>query len=415
MRDENKTKKQLINEVTQLRRRMAELEGAEDHYRQTEKVLRQRNRELAMLNQANRALSATLDLDQVLSTVLEEVHRLPGVLACSIWLIDPATDELVCRQVTNPQSKVVRGWRLAPGQGLAGWVVKHKQSLNVADAKIDKRHFEDVDKKTRLKLRSILTVPLQIKHKLIGVMQVVDKKVGRFDSTHQALLESLAAPAAMAIQNAQLYEQAWRDAETKLALLHEVNHRIKNNLTAIIGLLYAERRHASTEGRTYKDILNNLINRVQGLATVHELLSAAEWRPLPLNELAERIIHAALQVLSPVQQVSVEVSPSSIQVFPVQANYLAVVINELATNSAKYALPGRDTTQITVRIAAEENTIHFEFRDDGPGYPEDVLQLKRQNVGLYLMQTIVHNSLQGELSLCNDHGAVTIIRFKAMQ
>jgi two-component sensor histidine kinase len=311
----------------------------------------------------------------------------------------------------------VRGWRLAPGQGLAGWVVKHKQSLNVSDVQTDKRHFKGVDEKTGLKLHSILTVPLQVKEKVIGVMQLVDEEIGRFTSTHQTLLESLAATAAIAIQNAQWYEQARQDAETKLALLHEVNHRIKNNLTAIIGLLYAERHHAKAEGRTYQDILNNLINRVQGLATVHELLSASEWRSLPLIDLAWQVIHAALHVLSPSKQILIDVSPSPVRVSPTQANHLALVINELATNSMKYALPERDKVQISVSIALEENVIRFQFQDNGPGYPEEVLKSghHHNNVGLYLVQTMVHSSLQGEVTFHNDHGAVTVIRFKMME
>jgi PAS domain S-box-containing protein len=383
--------------------------------KQAEEALRQRNRELAMLNQASRALTSTLELDQVLRTVLKEVHRLPDVLACSIWLIDPETSELVCREVTDPQARLVRGWRLAPGQGLAGWVVQHKQSLNVRDVHADERHFKGVDLRTGLKLRSILTVPLQVKQEVIGVMQVVDEQPGRFAETHQTLLESLASTAAISIQNAQLYEQARQDAETKLALFHEVNHRVKNNLTAIMGLLYAERHHTTMEERTFQDIINTLINRVQGLATVHELLSASEWRPLPLSELAAQIIRAALQILSSTQQVSTDVQPSPIEVSPTQANHLALIINELATNSIKYALSERDRAKITVYITQDENTINFEFRDNGPGFPEDVLRLERHNVGLYLIQTMVESGLQGELSLQNDNGAVTVIRFKMMQ
>ena len=238
--------------------------------------------------------------------------------------------------------------------------------------------------------------------------------MGRFDETHQTLLESLAATAAIAIQNAQWYEQARQDAETKLALFHEVNHRVKNNLTAIIGLLYAERRHATMEGRTYRDIINTLINRVQGLATVHELLSAAEWRPLPLSELTQQVINAVLQVV-PAQQVSVEITPSPVEVSPTQANQLAMIINELTTNAMKYAFAEHQKGKLLVRITADDGSIHFEFHDDGPGYPDEVLRLERHNVGLYLIQTLVQSGLQGELKLYNDGGAVTAIDFKLTQ
>jgi two-component sensor histidine kinase len=96
-----------------------------------------------------------------------------------------------------------------------------------------------------------------------------------------------------------------------------------------------------------------------------------------------------------------------------QAHNLALVVNELATNTVKYALQERDTGHITVRIALEDDTVLFEFRDDGPGYPEEVLQLERPTVGLDLIQKIVYRGLRGELSLHNDHGAVAVIQFKA--
>ena len=70
--------------------------------------------------------------------------------------------------------------------------------------------------------------------------------------------------------------------------------------------------------------MQDLITRVQGLSTVHTLLSAAEWAPLSLSELARQIIASALQILPPDQWVSIEVSPSAVRVTPQQANNLAL-------------------------------------------------------------------------------------------
>ena len=94
-----------------------------------------------------------------------------------------------------------------------------------------------------------------------------------------------------------------------------------------------------------------------------------------------------------------------------QAHNLAIVINELATNTIQHTLPGRSTARINVRVALEDDAILFEYRDDGPGYPEDVLQLERHAVGFDLIRNLVRQSLRGELSLHNDEGAVAVIRF----
>ena len=213
-----------------------------------------------------------------------------------------------------------------------------------------------------------------------------------------------------------MYEQARQDAETKSVLLDEINHRVKNNLAAIIGLLYTELRYADIDNQaTYQSVIQNLVNRVQGLTTVHSLLSASGWAPLRIGELVGQTIRSSLQTLPRDKHVSVDMIPSPVHVTPDQAQNLALVINELATNTVKHALQGRDTAHITVRVTTEieSDGVQVEFRDDGPGYPEEVLRLERYNVGLDLVQNVVRKNLRGELSLYNDHGAVAVVQFKA--
>ncbi|RLC76916.1 MAG: hypothetical protein DRI81_09430 [Chloroflexi bacterium] len=381
--------------------------------KRTEESLRQRNRELNVLNRASQAFTSSLDLDQILDTVLSEVRRLLNVTACSVWLIEPETDDLVCFQVATPQDNIVRGWRLASGEGICGWVARHGESLVVPDAWADERYYRGVDEQTGLGLRSILTVPLRVKEDVIGVLQVLDTGVGRFSETDLELLEPLAASAAIAIENARLYEEVRQDAETRATLLREVNHRVKNNLTAIIGLLHAERRYVKMEERAvYQTIMQSLVGRVQGLATVHSMLSASEWTPLLLSELAVQIIHSSLHVLPRDKRVSVDVTPSLAHVTSDQAHNLALVINELTTNTVKHGLQEKGVARIGVRIKLDGSTVTLEFRDNGPGYPEEVLQLERSNVGFDLIQNIVRKSLHGKLSLHNDHGAVAVIQFE---
>lgn len=174
--------------------------------REMEQALRKRSRELELLNRSSQAFIASLELDQVLTTVLEEVRQALEVVACSIWLLDPASGELVCRQASGPQREHVQGWRLKPGQGLVGWAVQHNQSLNVPDIRADQRHFRGVDQQTGLALRSILTVPLPGKAGPIGGLQLVDEAVGRFNGSDVRLCELLAAAAAGAIEHARLFE-----------------------------------------------------------------------------------------------------------------------------------------------------------------------------------------------------------------
>ena len=89
--------------------------------KRVEEEIRRRNHELALLNRAGQAFSSSLDLDEVITAVLEEVRHLLGAVACSTWVLDPDTDELVCQQVTGPQSEIERDWRRVR-ESRAGWL-----------------------------------------------------------------------------------------------------------------------------------------------------------------------------------------------------------------------------------------------------------------------------------------------------
>jgi PAS domain S-box-containing protein len=217
--EKTKTKQQLLDELARLRDQVSELERDQEqrsaHYaaragRGASQALQRRNQELALLDQMTHAFTATLDLDQVILSVLEETRRLLDVVGTSIWLLDPQAQDLVCWQSTGAGGEIVRGWRLKLGEGLAGWVARSGQTLVVPDALADERHFRDVDRRTGVALRSILSVPLKVKQEVIGVLQVLDTEIDRFDGNDLALLEPLAAAAAVAIDNARLYQETDR-------------------------------------------------------------------------------------------------------------------------------------------------------------------------------------------------------------
>ncbi len=198
-------------------------------------IIRLRNREQRLHTQTRQAFNSSLNLDQVIVSVLEEVRRLMGVVGSSIWLIDRDTGELVCEQATGDYGETLRGWRLAPGEGLAGWVVRHGESSIAPDTYSDERHYKEVDQVIGKNMQSILTVPLHVKGDVIGVLQVVDTETGRFDKNHLALMESLAGSAAIAIENARLYEKARQEISIRKqteAALRESENKYRTVLEA---------------------------------------------------------------------------------------------------------------------------------------------------------------------------------------
>lgn len=211
-------------------------------------------------------------------------------------------------------------------------------------------------------------------------------------------------------------EEKLRDyAESQLVLVREVNHRVMNNLSAIISMLHKEEDRAQAEGMSsYLPVLSDLVGRVEGLSAVHSLLSESGWRPLKTNELCEQVIKAALQGLPLNKHMHLNIQPSSCRINSNQSHHLTLVLNELATNSIKHALQNQDTGNIFVDIEEQNNNVLITFKDDGPGYPEAILKgdYRSTSIGFELIIGIVTHSLSGEVSFRNDNGAVAVIMFE---
>jgi PAS domain S-box-containing protein len=166
------------------------------------------NRELTALSDIGQALISTLDLRETLTIITDRVTQLLDVEAASVVLYDQAQGDLRFAAASGKGADYVQNVRLAVGQGISGWVVQHGESAMVPDVSKDDRWFKEFDEKSGLTTRSILCVPLQTKGQIIGAIEVMNKKSGGFGQKDLELLTSLAAPAATAIENAQLYDQA---------------------------------------------------------------------------------------------------------------------------------------------------------------------------------------------------------------
>jgi signal transduction histidine kinase len=183
----------------------------------------------AALTTAGRVLTSTLDLDAVLEELILEIKTLLGATGGSVLLLDPASDKLVFAAVVAPDAQALVGVQLPLAAGIAGWTIQQRQPVLVDDAQNDPRFYNQIDHLTGLTTQSLLAVPLIFKDRAIGVIEIINKAKGRFNQQDLEILETLAGSAAIAIENARLYEELERRAH-HLAVLHEMDRAITASL-----------------------------------------------------------------------------------------------------------------------------------------------------------------------------------------
>ncbi|MBP7653738.1 PP2C family protein-serine/threonine phosphatase, partial [Candidatus Dependentiae bacterium] len=150
-------------------------------------------------------LNSSFDLTELLSTIMNLSSDIMDAEASSLMLLDEKTNELVFSVTTGATTSKLKEIRVPVGQGIAGWVAANDKPLLVDDVSKDPRFFKKADEKSSFKTKSILCVPLKVKNKIIGVLQVLNKRNGRiFNNEDLTLFSVMAHMAALAIENARL-------------------------------------------------------------------------------------------------------------------------------------------------------------------------------------------------------------------
>ncbi|MDH3973453.1 MAG: response regulator [Deltaproteobacteria bacterium] len=171
------------------------------------KKLTERIRRLELFEKLSKAISSTLDLDKLLEKIMDISKSVLNAEACSILLLDKVSGELVFTVALGEKGDEVKEFRIKRGQGVAGWVLEHGESLLIEDLKKDKRFFSGVDKKTGFESRTMIAVPLFVKDQIVGVIEVINKNgKGYFNESDKETLITMAGQIAVAIDNAKMTE-----------------------------------------------------------------------------------------------------------------------------------------------------------------------------------------------------------------
>jgi GAF domain-containing protein len=159
----------------------------------------------ALVN-ASVSLNSLLSLPDLLAAIMRTATDLMDAETSSLMLLDEATNELTFEVATGDPAAEVAQMRVPASQGVAGWVMKNKKPALVNDVQKDERFYAQIDRASGYKTRSMLAVPLDIRGRIIGVVEMINKRGGDgFTERDQEIASAFAAQAAVAIENARLY------------------------------------------------------------------------------------------------------------------------------------------------------------------------------------------------------------------
>jgi len=119
--------------------------------------------EVAVFQELGKALTSSLQLDQVLRTIMEKIDEFLRPDNWSLLLLDEAKQELYFELAVGKASQALKDVRIKLGQGIAGWVAQHGEIVIVPDTSKDTRFFGKVDEKTKMETRSIVAVPVKFR------------------------------------------------------------------------------------------------------------------------------------------------------------------------------------------------------------------------------------------------------------
>jgi PAS domain S-box-containing protein len=364
---------------------------AEDvtHLHEAEEALRAEKRRLESLYAISRELAQTLDLPEVADRALQQIADMLGGGAGEIFTLDPQGQRLhlLAASATDAAQMADLNARLdlPLGQWLAGWTALARETTVIGDAEADPRWHDLPDGHDWG--RSVVSIPLIAGNELLGVLHWHHHEADHFSAEEISLLRAAAAPLAVALQNARLYQsvqqmnrQLQQALQARDEMIQNVSHELRTPLTLIMG--YAELLSDHTlgqlsEGQAHAlnvitqagQRLQYMINRLLTLQTV----GAEHLLRIPLNlvDLIQEAIRT-WQARAAAEGITVHlIHPPTLPLIHGDPGLLFQVFENLIDNAIKFSDGG---SEIEIAVAAAEGEVRVSVRDRGIGIPADKLE-----------------------------------------
>jgi signal transduction histidine kinase len=324
-------------------------------------------------------LSSTLQLDELLSLVMDVATELTDTQKASILLVDKKTGQL--HFAASKGDEVPEGVVVPLDNSIAGWVVRHGRSVILSDVQSDSRFYAEVDSDESFVTRSMLAVPLVTSKGVIGALEVLNKRSNvAYTAQDVALMEALASQSAVAILNAHLFHQS--------DLLAEIMHELKTPLMAISAASELLTRPELPADK-HQELIHMVKQETVRLAKMTKdfldfaRLESGRVRLASVSVDIAKVIHDVVNITRPqaagrgITITSELAAALPAPDGPVQimgdADRLKQVLLNLVSNAIKYNV---ENGRIILTTRMQNQTLNLSVRDTGPGInKEDMTHL----------------------------------------
>jgi signal transduction protein with GAF and PtsI domain len=181
-----------------------------------------------VLHKISDSISSTLDLEAVLSHIVDIVTDVTKGDACLLYLLSGTREELILRASKNPHPKLIGRITIGLGEGITGWVARERTRVVISSNASDDPRFKFFHNLPEDRYQAFLSVPIMAKKEVVGVINVQHKRLHRYRPDELALLTTIANQVGGAIENARLYDEMTRKAR-QLETLSQVSETVVSN------------------------------------------------------------------------------------------------------------------------------------------------------------------------------------------
>lgn len=368
-------------------------------YHHAEEARRQQLTNIAMLQSISATVATSFDLQRVLQMIISNAGQILLAPHGAIFLMEPDGDlRLAARH--NLDDPSLRDTCVHVDECCVGRAVEQRERVwgiecmhTAPDCYL--RHLSP----QMHDVHTSQAVPLVSKGLVHGVLHLLRPVRHTEPGLPAKMVDTFANEAAIAIESTRLYEETRTSLEIKSHLLHEMHHRVKNNMLSIAAILRMERRRtASPEAAR---VLSESISRIDGMAATHDLLSREEHiGTTHIGDIATKLVGVVSAYLVPPDlRVEFEVKTGSVEVHSKKALTLALVLNELLANAIEHGMAERAAGKVWIGAWEEEGHVRCIVADDGAGLPEQFDSTQMANLGLALVRDMTRDQLRGTFTL----------------